>query len=401
MRILSWPLVALILTMFALADSSREVSAQDDLVLHLTFDSEDELAKDVSGNDLFTELDDTGGVQWLEDEERGGVVEFPGSTNGFISVELPDQLPGDSFTIAFWAYRDPLLAGGTGGDNDGLFQVQLDPFFPSTTTKVVGGWVHKTSQALWGRVRQEDGTQLNLDQGSYTMDDEVWVHLAYRGDGDAFEIVVNGESGVGPMLFYDGTLEEHDAIFVGRQGAETWGGRLDDFRVYSRALSDEEIQELMGGIRPPLGDFNRNGVLDAEDIDLLSVEVRAGLHPKNFDLDNDSLVNEEDRRVWVEDLKYTYFGDANLDLEFNSGDMVQVFAKGKYEAAEDAGWEDGDWNGDGRFGSGDMVTAFVAGGYEQGKRPAVAHVPEPAAFIVLAVGLLGITACRRRSQAAT
>ena len=67
--------------------------------------------------------------------------------------------------------------------------------------------------------------------------------------------------------------------------------------------------------------------------------------------------------MWVDDLKNTWIGDANLNGEFNSGDMVQVFARGKYETLETAGWEDGDFNGDTLFGSGDMVAAFVGGGY--------------------------------------
>ena len=144
------------------------------------------------------------------------------------------------------------------------------------------------------------------------------------------------------------------------------------------------------------GDFNGNGLLDTEDINLLTGEVIAGNHPPAYDLNNDSLVDQADRDVWVEDLKHTWFGDANLDLEFNSGDMVQVFVRGKYETGEDAGWDDGDWNGDGTFGSSDMVTAFVKGGYEQGERPAVAAVPEPSAFILLALGLLGFLAFGRR-----
>ena len=74
------------------------------------------------------------------------------------------------------------------------------------------------------------------------------------------------------------------------------------------------------------------------DIDELSAVVREGTHPKQFDLTNDDLVNGDDRVAWVHELKRTYFGDANLDLEFNSSDMTQVFAAGKYETGEAAGW---------------------------------------------------------------
>jgi hypothetical protein len=45
----------------------------------------------------------------------------------------------------------------------------------------------------------------------------------------------------------------------------------------------------------PNGDFNGNGVLDAEDIDLLSNVVRLGTHDPLYDLTADGLVDEVDR----------------------------------------------------------------------------------------------------------
>ena len=70
-------------------------------------------------------------------------------------------------------------------------------------------------------------------------------------------------------------------------------------------------------------------------------------------------------------LNSPWVGDTNLDGEFNSGDLVQVFVAGKYETGETATWGEGDWTGDQLFDSGDMVAAFVAGGYEQGAKPAI------------------------------
>ena len=109
-----------------------------------------------------------------------------------------------------------------------------------------------------------------------------------------------------------------------------------------------------------------------------------------FDLTNDSVVDQEDHRFWVEQLAMTYHGDANLDREFNSHDMVQVFQAGQYEDGVDlnSSWATGDWNGDREFDSGDLVLAFQSGGYEQGVRPAVLVVPEPTGSLLLwAVGL--------------
>ena len=145
-------------------------------------------------------------------------------------------------------------------------------------------------------------------------------------------------------------------------------------------------------------DFNSDGVLDDEDIDLLSEEImKEPPHPKWFDLNDDDLVDASDHEVWVHDWKNTWIGDADLSGEFNSSDMVQVFAAGKYETGQSAGWADGNWNCDGVFDSSDMVAAFADGGYEKGLRMDAAAVPEPGTCVILILGQLILITLWRRS----
>jgi hypothetical protein len=117
-----------------------------------------------------------------------------------------------------------------------------------------------------------------------------------------------------------------------------------------------------------LGDYNSSGQLDAGDLDLQALQMNSP-NPdlQQYDLNNDGFVNFDDRKLWVEDRNYRYswIGDANLDLEFNSSDMVQVYAQGKYEKDEYATWAEGDWDGSLKFDSSDMVAAFVPGAYER------------------------------------
>jgi hypothetical protein len=236
------------------------------------------------------------------------------------------------------------------------------------------------------------------------MENNVWTHFAYRStaiDEDVadFEVVINGESGEGPVLEYNGLLDFHDQIIIGRQGTETWGGRLDDFRVYSTALTDAEIKEIMGSTGADPGDYNEDRMLDVLDIDLQSVEMKKPAEEQDlalFDHNEDEKVDVDDRTIWVKDLKKTWIGDSNFDNEFNSGDLVQVFSAGKYETGQDAGWADGDWDGDMAFGSGDLVFAFSDGGYEQGP-PAVAAVPEPSSLSLLLVAMAVFFRLTRRS----
>jgi hypothetical protein len=76
---------------------------------------------------------------------------------------------------------------------------------------------------------------------------------------------------------------------------------------------------------------------------------------KHEDMNGDRRVNPEDHRVWVKDLKHTWYGDANVDGEFNSGDLVNVFQAGQYEDSieDNSGWASGDWGTDGDFTTSD------------------------------------------------
>ena len=92
--------------------------------------------------------------------------------------------------------------------------------------------------------------------------------------------------------------------------------------------------------------------------------VRSWLPFVLFDLNADKRISREDRRIWLEDLKHTRYGGANLDGEFKSSDMV---------------------------------TAFVVGGYEQGPRtdPVAVAVSELGAWLLLSLAIAAILTVRR------
>lgn len=152
------------------------------------------------------------------------------------------------------------------------------------------------------------------------------------------------------------------------------------------------------GVSDIPGDFDGNKQLDIHDIDRLITEVRSGMHRPSFDLTADGVVDRSDVIAWVHDLKGSYFGDANLDGEFASSDLVNVFAAGEYEddIELNSTWETGDWDGDGDFTTSDLVLAFQDGGYEQGPR-AAQSVPEPTALAGAVLGLLWLASRRRKT----
>jgi hypothetical protein len=99
--------------------------------------------------------------------------------------------------------------------------------------------------------------------------------------------------------------------------------------------------------------------------------------------------------VWIKDLFNSWVGDANLDGEFSSADLVVVLASGTYEADVASTWSTGDFNGDGRTNTADLVAALADGGYEAGPRAAAAAVPEPTTVQLLVLGALMLWRRRR------
>ena len=231
---------------------------------------------------------------------------------------------------------------------------------------------------------------------------------------DIFKLLekhVNDLSSLRGLGLDAGNRDEFDLA----RGTEAFHRVLDDlgvshqFELYSGGHSDrmpqriaESLTFLSDSLVTDFGDLNGDGKLGAEDIDLLNVEIRRLTNDPRMDLNGDGMVDPLDRDYWISDSEgaYTYYGDSNLDGEFNSGDFVDVFQAGRYETRTTAGWSQGDWNGDAVFDSSDFITAFQDGGYESGPRTPLLPVPEPGGLATVLSVLVWVTGsrCMNRQQ---
>ncbi len=175
-------------------------------------------------------------------------------------------------------------------------------------------------------------------------------------------------------------------------GADSNGALLDNVKL-------SFLSEIVG---PLLGDIDSDGMLTVEDLDQLTDAIRQGLTDSIFDVNDDGIVTLADRVSWITDIRRTVFGDANLDGEFNSADLLQLFQTGEYEdgVPGNSTWGEGDFGGDFEFDSDDLILALQTGAYGQGP-VAASPIPEPTSFLFVLAGLAAIGLhCRRqiRSQ---
>jgi hypothetical protein len=140
------------------------------------------------------------------------------------------------------------------------------------------------------------------------------------------------------------------------------------------------------------GDFDGLTGLAAADLDLLSAAVRGGDTDPAFDVNGDDVLDDGDRRYWIEQLKGTFLADGNLDGVVDASDF-NLWNDNK--SSINTLWETGDYDGDGDTDDADFFLwqthAFT------GLAGQTASVPEPLGVTLLVSGfLLSWVISRRR-----
>ena len=92
------------------------------------------------------------------------------------------------------------------------------------------------------------------------------------------------------------------------------------------------------------GDLTADGERNADDIDALTVQIRAAARSSAFDLNDDQLVDTIDLEMLVRRILGTEFGDANLDGVVDVGDDGESLLTG---LGSRGSWATGDFDGDG------------------------------------------------------
>ncbi len=207
-------------------------------------------------------LDDIGegrGVSCF-DFDRDGDLDFAVSNNrgpfrlyentlaggaGFLTFRLRGQAPN---TEGIGARVD--LTSTAAGESGGLVRVlRAGSNFAHTAT--VTGLSDDTSYSYYVRCEDGAGNSETL-AGATTVADGSWHHVAGVYDGSEVRLYVDGvldaSRSVGAF-----TLDTTQVLRLGERwsgGSDRFSGTVDEARVYDRALTAAEIQELFGSASP-------------------------------------------------------------------------------------------------------------------------------------------------------
>jgi MYXO-CTERM domain-containing protein len=367
----------------------------------------------------FLKVDNVNPIKSIETAVKGNLDILPADTNASGGAALLDQLGGGHGThtakwemqfttpATYYLYVHASIYNSDGdtsyGNEDSFF---VPPAFnlnsredwigfegvdlagdPATGDNIGDGWMPIFNNKV---VMSGGLTEVHNDTNEDFWDGYFhWMHADFGVDVDENGTYIDD---IGMAIQYAVTEEDINQVQAFEISTREHYGVIDAllFSTSNELLfeyTQEQMAEFFVNVTDPLqGDFDSDGQLGAADVNDLTVQVAGGANPAAYDLNADTLVDSGDIGVWVKDLYNSWIGDANLDGEFNSGDLVDVLATGTYEVDVDSNWSSGDFDGDGRTNSGDLVAALADGGYEAGPREGAAAVPEPAS------GLLGLMA---------
>jgi hypothetical protein len=175
------------------------------------------------------------GAAWTTQGRLGSALTFDG-VNDWVTIADANDLDFTSgFTVEAWVYptalgsgawRTVLLKERPGGEVYNLY---------AHAGSATAAYVVRAAQS--GTPLDARGPQLALN---------TWTHLAATYDGTTLRLYINGtqvgtRAAAGPLLTSSGVLR------LGGNGiwGEYFKGRLDEIRIYNRALSPSEIQADM------------------------------------------------------------------------------------------------------------------------------------------------------------
>ncbi|MDC3133894.1 hypothetical protein OA958_03555, partial [Bacteroidota bacterium] len=187
---------------------------------------------------------------------------FPGTSNSGIDVNFSNALTSNNFTVSLWANRS-----GNGWVNPRLFHI-IDKNSIQNLEWLDGIWYNNSSSP---------------EYFSRNINNNSWVHLVYSQIGDTLFTYSNGL--LDQVTFNSISLNLDSTLSIGKtsyhSAKDAFNGLIDDFGIWNRALTDQEIQQLYNNQNysyawSPGGETNSSITVQPSATSTYTVDVTSG-----------------------------------------------------------------------------------------------------------------------------
>ena len=237
----------LALAIFCLATlASLGICVDESLVFYLPFDEGSGAPKDQSNEPVNVVIKGT--LKWV-DGKFSKALEFDGAAANHIEVSHSDKLDGmKALTVEAWVmpYKPDANARA-------IVSKRSDKGWQGTGHKDdlynLFSW---TDMKFFARTNAQDALQVSSET---VLEDKTWYHLAYTFDGNAESdnrqnLYVNGKLEMTREHLNDSVGTSETSLWIGILNAgyaQGWNGKIDEVKVWKRALSENEVQLSMDG----------------------------------------------------------------------------------------------------------------------------------------------------------
>lgn len=174
----------------------------------------------------------------------GGALAFTGNLSSLVVQQAPAFTAWDAYSASVWFLHD---GGGDRGPQYGHkildrtalghdWHLSLHPGTDDADDGTVGVFLH------------EDGRSVALTDGGRNWADGAWHHAAVVRNGCHGELWIDGVRRATTEEMFavrgDGALCVGNSRSPDRLQRKGWSGRLDEVRIFGRALAEEEIARL-------------------------------------------------------------------------------------------------------------------------------------------------------------
>lgn len=303
------------------------------LLLHFDFENAADLGHDSSANGYNATLKSP---QWLTAATGvgagSGAIDFAseavtGNTNSYGYMTVPSVpssvVPTSAITVATWINLDRVfeVANPTSIERNTIFSTMAAPNGAHTTKGTIG-----ITFDIRGTIKDDDtfygqgyrwvlkGSDLPGERNAHTIVDfnygngeeanmpqriNEWIHVATTYDKATSSAALYID---GAKIFDYPVVEALDIdtdwtnCMIGRftEGGREFRGLMDDLRVYTRALSSEEIAYMVTS-RRRMGDADFDGEVNEDDAAVLAANwLKSGKTWASGDFTGDGIVNDAD-----------------------------------------------------------------------------------------------------------